>query len=215
MPRPGFQLYMIGDRKQCAGRSLSEVVRSAAEAGVQAFQFREKDLSLKAQFELAAEIRQITKSFGMKLLINDRVDLCLALDAEGVHLPASGLPVPAARALLGPDKLIGASCHSEEDAQQAEAGGADFAVLGPVYDTPSKRAFGAPIGLPEFRRIREGTHLPLFAIGGIRQNRVQAVLSAGADGIAVISALGTADDVAAECRSFLQEMACYSKSAEA
>lgn len=206
MPLVDFKLYMIGDRHQCAGRALPEIVQAAAEAGVPAFQFREKDLPLKAQFELASKIRKVTKKFGMKLLINDRIDLCLAIDADGVHLPVSGLPISAARRLLGSDKLIGASCHQYKELKNAEVEGANFAVLGPVYDTPSKRPYGSPLGLSEFKRIRESTGLPLFAIGGIQQHRIKEVFSAGADGIAVISAISFVENVRGQCRLLLQEI---------
>ena len=197
---------MIGDRRQCGGRMLSETVQSAAEAGITVFQFREKDLPLRAQFELASKVQKVTKKFDMKLLINDRIDLCLALDAEGVHLPVSGLPISVARRLLGSDKLICVSCHKYEEVKKAETEGADFAVLGPVYDTPSKRSYGSPLGLPEFKRIRERISLPLFAIGGIKPYRVKEIFSAGADGIAVVSAISSTGDVGGQSRIFLQEI---------
>jgi len=206
MPSLDFTLYMIGDRKQCAGRTLPEVVQAALQAGVSAIQFREKDLSLKAQFKLAFKIRDITHHFGAKLLINDRIDLCLTLGAEGVHLPSSGLPISVARALLGPHRLIGISCHSEKDVRNAEAEGADFAVLGPVYETPSKRAYGPPLGLSAFKSIRKNTSLPLFALGGIKKNCLKAVFAAGADGVAMVSEISAAEDVVQQCQALLEEI---------
>ncbi|MFQ5588342.1 MAG: thiamine phosphate synthase [Nitrospiria bacterium] len=206
MPPVDFKLYMVGDRHQTAGRPLTDVVRAAAEAGVPALQFREKDLSLRGQFELAREIHAITRHYGMKFLINDRIDLCLALDADGVHLPSNGFPAGAARRLLGPKKWIGMSCHSEKEVKQAETLGANFAVLGPVFDTPSKRPYGPPLSLSGFRKIKSTTRLPLFAIGGIDIHKIPAVFSAGANGVAMISAITKAGDVRNASRCILKEI---------
>lgn len=206
MPAVDFKLYLIGDRNQTVGRPLSQIIRKAGEAGVTAVQFREKDLPLRNQLQLASEIAAVTKQLGMKLLINDRIDLCLALDAEGVHLPSSGLPVGAARKILGEKKWIGVSCHSLEDVQRSEAEGADFAVLGPVYDTLSKRPYGAPLGLDYFKKAKEATAIPLFAIGGITQNRLKEIFAAGADGVAMISTIVAAKDVFERSRALLDEI---------
>ncbi len=207
-----FKLYMVTDRHQTAGRPLPEVIELAAKAGVPAVQFREKDLSLRAQFDLAAEIKEITSAYGVKLLVNDRVDLCLALDAAGVHLPSSGLPIPVARMLLGKEKLIGVSCHSSDEVKNAERCGADFAVLGPVFDTPSKRPYGVPLSLDYFRKTRSETNLPLFAIGGIGFEELKMVFSVGADGVAMISAISTASDIKARSRKLLQGIDSFSVS---
>ncbi len=201
-----FKLYFIGDRHQTNGRPLTDVIRAAAEAGVSAFQFREKDLSPRVQFDLATEIRTLTKEYKMKFLINDRVDLCLSIDADGVHLPASGLPVNVARTLLGDKKLIAVSCHSEKEVKNAEAMGANFAVLGPIYDTPSKRPYGLPLTLDTFRAIKRQTTLPLFAIGGINSSRVDNVFAAGADGIAIISNITRASNVKHHCQNLLKKI---------
>lgn len=206
MPAVDFKLYLIGDRNQTVGRPLSQIVREAGRAGVSAVQFREKDLSLRDQLSLASEIAAVTKALGMKLLINDRIDLCLALDAEGVHLPSSGLPAGVARKMLGTGKWIGVSCHSLEEVQRAEAEGADFAVLGPVYETPSKRRYGAPLGLDYFKRVKKATSLPLFAVGGVSQSRLSEVFAAGADGVAMISTIVSAKEVSKESRALLDEI---------
>ncbi len=205
-PTSPFKLYLIGDRHQSLGRPLTQVLREAGEAGVSVFQFREKDLPLREQFTFAHKLREITRTFGMKLIINGRVDLCLALDADGVQLPVNGFPITAARKMLGKNRFIGLSCHSEADVCLAEKEEADFAVLGPVYDTPSKREYGAALGLDTFKRIRELTKIPLFAIGGINQSRLDAVFGAGADGVALISAISSAKDVGSVCRDFLDEI---------
>ncbi|HZR46580.1 MAG TPA: thiamine phosphate synthase [Candidatus Manganitrophaceae bacterium] len=206
MPAVDFKLYLIGDRNQTVGRPLPEIIREAGRAGVSAVQFREKDLSPRGQLALASQIATVTKALGMKLLINDRIDLCLALDAEGVHLPSSGFPIGVARRMLGPKKWIGVSCHSREEVQRAEAEGADFAVLGPVYETPSKRRYGAPLGLDYFKKVREATSLPLFAIGGVAQDRLREVFAAGADGVAMISTIVSAREVFQRSRALLEEI---------
>ncbi len=211
MPTLPFKLYLIGNRHQTGGRPLTQVIREAGKAGVQAVQFREKDLSLQAQFELASKIQKITKTLGMKLFINGRIDLCLALDADGVHLPVKGFPIEAARKILGKKKTIILSCHKYEDVKKGETEGADFAVLGPVYDTPSKRSYGLPLGLKAFKEVKKNCSIPLFAIGGIDRTRLKAVFEAGADGVAMISAIVSANDVEKKSRSILENIAQFSK----
>jgi len=204
-----FKLYMITDRHQTAGRSLLQVIEAAASAGIPAIQFREKDLLQRAQFELSCAVKKITDAHGVRLMINDRVDLCLALDAAGVHLPSRGTPADVARALLGPKKLIAVSCHSIQEVQKAESLGADFAVLGPIYDTPSKRPYGAPLGLDYFKNAKRETTIPLFAIGGITQSRCSEVFSVGAAGVAMISQISSAAHVTRRCRELLQVLASH------
>ncbi len=197
---------MITDRHQTAGRSLLQVIEAAASSGISAIQFREKDLSPREQFDLAVQVKKITDYYGVSLMINDRVDLCLALDAAGVHLPSRGLSVDLARALVGPEKWVSVSCHSILELKQVEALGADFAVLGPIYDTPSKRPYGAPLSLAVFKQAASEIQIPLFAIGGITQSRLSDIFSAGADGVAMISEISMADDIQARCRSLVQAL---------
>lgn len=206
MPSIDFKVYLISDRTKTLGRPLSQVIGEAGRAGIAAVQFREKDLTLREQFELASEIRSAAKQHKMQFFVNDRVDLCLALDAEGVHLPSSGFPVTVAREILGGSKLIGVSCHSMEEVQRAEWEGADFALLGPVYDTPSKRAYGLPLGIDVFKKVRRSAAIPLFAIGGVDRSKLKEVIDAGADGVAVISAILSSPDVYRECRRLIDEI---------
>lgn len=206
MPSIDFKVYLISDRTKTLGRPLSQVIEEAGRAGVTAVQFREKDLTLREQLELVSEIRAIAKQHKMQLFVNDRIDLCLALDAEGVHLPSSGLPVTVAREILGGGKLIGVSCHSLEEVQRAEWEGADFAVLGPVYDTPSKRSYGLPLGVEFFKKVRRSTTIPLFAIGGVDRAKLKEVFDAGADGVALISAILSSPDVYRECQGLIDEI---------
>jgi thiamine-phosphate pyrophosphorylase len=186
MVRVDFSLYLVTDRHQTCGRSLHDVIRAALRAGVRAVQLREKDLPIRPLLALARELTDLARTYQAKVLVNDRADVCLAAGSDGVQLPAAGLPAAASRRLVGPDRLIGVSAHSAEEAVHAEADGADFIVLGPIFETPSKRGFGSPIGLSELERARMRCQVPLFGIGGITSQRVRDVLQAGARGVAVI-----------------------------
>ena len=203
MARVDFSLYLVTDRHQAGGRPLQEVVRAALRAGVRAVQLREKDLPTRPLLGLARELTDLARPYGARVLVNDRADVCLAAGSEGTHLPAAGLRPAAARRVLGPDRLIGASAHSADAAVRAETEGADFIVLGPIFDTPSKRAFGHPIGLGELERARMRCRVPLFAIGGVTAARVREVMKAGAHGVAVVGSVMAADDVERAARELL------------
>lgn len=186
---------------------MPEVVRQAVQAGVRAVQLRERGLEAREILDLAWSLRAITRQAGALLLINDRLDVALACGADGVHLPQDGIPPREARQLLGPDRLIGVSTHSLEEARRAEAGGADFIVLGPVYATPSKLSYGPPRGLEVLRVVTEQVRLPVLAIGGIKTANIAEVLGTGAAGVALISAIIAAPDVPAAARALLQALA--------
>ena len=187
--RIDFDLYLVTDRHQTGGRPLDQVVEEALAGGVRAVQLREKDLPARAFLQLAEKMRLLTARYGARLLINDRLDVCLAVGADGVHLRADSLPVPVARKILGLDRLIGQSAHSVSEVIEAEREGADFVVLGPIYDTPSKRSMGRPLGLSAIRSAVSRVSIPVFAIGGIRSERILEVIRCGGQGVAVISAL--------------------------
>lgn len=184
------------------------MIEEALKAGVKAIQLREKDLPTRPLLDLACELRKLTRAYGARLLINDRVDLCLAVEADGVHLRADGLPVERVRSLLGPEKLIVVSTHSVQEAQKAQREGADFIILGPIYFTPSKASYGPPLGSGILQAARRaGVTLPIFAIGGVTPERIQEIRSAGADGAAVISAILTAENVQQAAKDFLRHLA--------
>lgn len=189
-----FSLYLITDRHQTAGRPLMDVVRRALEGGVRAVQLREKDLSGAELFRLAADMRRLTAEFGARLIINDRPDIALAVDADGVHIGISSIPVAAARRLLGGDKIVGYSAHAIDEAERAQADGADFVTFGPVYATPSKMAFGSPCGVTKLATAASTLNIPVIGLGGISQENITEVLSANSAGIAVISAILAAAD---------------------
>jgi thiamine-phosphate pyrophosphorylase len=199
-----FRLYFVTDRQHTADRPLIEVVHAALDGGVRAVQLREKDLEGGALYQLAAQLRELTARYQARLLINDRVDVALAVEADGVHLGQTSFPVAVTRRLLGPGKLIGVSTHNP--AEIAAAVGADFVVFGPVYATPSKAAYGEPQGLTRLRQAIAQSPVPLLAIGGITAERIAEVLATGAHGIAVISALSAALDPAREASILLAQI---------
>jgi thiamine-phosphate diphosphorylase len=199
-------LYVITDRSLTKGRPLEAVVDAALHGGAKAIQLREKDLSARDLYGLARRLLPIARGRGAALLVNDRIDLALALPLDGVHLARTSLPPAEARGVLGPGRLIGVSCHSIQEAIEAE-GAADFIVLGPLFSTPSKAPYGPPIGLERLREVRRHVRLPILGIGGIDVSNAAAVMEAGADGVAAISAVMAADDPAAAVRSLLQATA--------
>ncbi len=186
------RLYLVTDRRATGGRPLAEVVDAAIEGGVDAVQLREKDLSTRELLAVAQELREVTQRRGARLLINDRIDVAIAVGADGVHLPGDSFAVADARELLGGDRTIAVSIHSRADL--ARAAGADFAVFGPVFDTPSKRQYGSPQGVDGLRAISAAASLPIVAIGGIDETNAAAVAAAGCAGIAVIRSILAAPD---------------------
>lgn len=198
------RLYLVTDRKQTAGRPLVDVVHAALDGGVHAVQLREKDLEGGELYHIAAQLRKLTESYHARLLINERLDVALAVDADGVHLGQASFPVATARRLLGSGKLIGVSTHNL--AEITAAAGADFIVFGPVYFTPSKAVYGEPRGLDRLREAVEENSAPIFAIGGINVERIPNVLSTGAYGVAVISAISAASDPTQAARDLLHQL---------
>ena len=193
------RVYLITDRHATGGRFLSDVVAAALQgagsAGSQvAVQLRAKDLSARALVELARELRTITSAAGAALFINDRVDVALAVNADGVHLPAGALSVRDVRA-LAPDLCIAVSTHDRTEVELAAQSGADFVVFGPVFDTPSKRAYGPPKGLQALAQAC-CCSIPVIALGGIDNNNAENCIRMGAYGIAAIRAVIAADDAA-------------------
>jgi thiamine-phosphate pyrophosphorylase len=200
-------LYLVTDRHQTGGRDILEVLGQAVAAGAPAIQLREKGLDTVGLYRLAETLLTMTRKAGAALLINDRVDVAMALGADGVHLTRKSLPPREVRSLVGPRMLIGISCHGLEDVREAVDGGVDFVVLGPIYATLSKAPYGPPLAPGILREARRICPLPILAIGGIKAARVPEVVSAGADGVAAISAVLAAPNPGAVIRELLDAVA--------
>ncbi len=211
MPLIDFSLYLITDRHQTGGRPLSSVVRQSLDGGVTAVQLREKDLSGAELFRLADEMRRLTSDFGARLIINDRPDIALAVEADGVHIGINSMPVAAVRRVLGQNKIIGYSAHAIDEALSAQTEGADFVTFGPVYATPSKMAFGAPCGVKKLAQAAASLKIPVIGLGGISLNNVSETLSASVRGIAVISAVLAAVDPCIAAASLLKKIEEYAQ----
>lgn len=187
-------MYLVTDRTLTRGRDLLWVLQESLEGGVNAVQLREKDLGGKDLLDLAEKTRKLCERYRASLFINDRIDVALTVDAAGVQLGKTSLPIETARALLGPKKMIGYSIHSLEEVADAEKSGADFILFGPVYFTPSKARFGAPQGLAALKTIVEASTLPVYAIGGITAKNTKEVREIGARGIALIAGIIAAEN---------------------
>ena len=192
-----YGLYVITFRGPQGGRGHLEVAEAALQGGARAIQLRDKELPGRDLLELALRIRSLIERRrpGTVFLVNDRVDVAAAGGADGVHLGQQDLPCSAARRILGPGAIIGVSASSVEEARRAQEEGADYLGVGPVFPTPSKEDAARPMGLEGLAEVRRLTGLPLVAIGGITEENAAAVLRAGADGIAVISAIYAAPDM--------------------
>ncbi len=183
-----LRIYLVTDRKKTK-YPLVKVIKEALKGGVKAVQLREKDLSSKEMYELAKEIKTITEKKNALLIINDRIDIALAADADGVHLGWQSMPIKESRGILGKKKLIGVSTHSLNEAVLAQKNGADFITFGTIYPTSSKQGLTDFKGPEAIKKIRKKIKIPLIAIGGIKEDNIKNVISNGADGVAVISAI--------------------------
>jgi thiamine-phosphate pyrophosphorylase len=200
-------LYIILDSSVARNRSLTDILHDATAAGARQFQYRHKSASMKAAYAEALPVRTLARDLGVTFIVNDRCDLALALDADGVHIGQGDLPFADARKVMGPDKLIGLSTHTPEQVRGAELLQPDYIGFGPVFTPASKQDHDPVVGIEGVRLIRSITSLPIFAIGGIQLKQVQAVMQAGADGIAVISAVLAAADVKTAVEELLAQIA--------
>jgi thiamine-phosphate pyrophosphorylase len=185
-------LYLVTDRRLSLGRTTIEIVRAAVEGGVTCVQLREKHASTREFLDEARRVRELLAGTNVPLIINDRLDVALAVGADGVHLGQTDMHISDARRLVGERLVIGISAESVADAIRAEAEGADYIGVSPVFTTPTKMDTAPPLGLEGLRAIRRTVRLPLVAIGSIRHDNAAEVLRAGADGLAVVSAIVSA-----------------------
>jgi len=202
-----LSLCLVTDRTRTRGRDLVTVVAECLGAGLSAVQVREKDLGAADLAVLCRRLRPLTLGAEALLIVNDRVDVALAVGADGVQRTSTSLSVRDMIAVADKRLHIGASVHALQEAIDAESHGADWLVFGPVYDTPSKRAFGPPQGLARLEAVARAVGVPVIAIGGITPERVAEVRAAGAAGVAVISAILEADSPRDATARFLDRLA--------
>ncbi len=201
-----MRLYLVTDRPLSMGRDIAWVVAEAVRGGATMVQLREKDIDTREFIELARSLQPILREAGVPLIINDRVDVALAVDADGVHIGQSDMPYDIARRLLGPEKIIGLSVETMDEVLEANSLDVDYIGISPVYATATKTDTAPPFGLEGLREaVRLSVH-PTVAIGGMNARTAPEVFKTGVDGIAVVSAICSADDpyLAAEALSLVR-----------
>lgn len=201
-----WEVYLVTDREFSRGRSNREIVEAAVRGGVSAVQLREKDLDTRSFLEQGLKIRDLLRSAGVPLIINDRIDIALALDADGVHLGQSDMPADIARSLLGPGRIIGLSVEEPAHLSPRETSSVDYLGVSPIFLTPTKTDLSTAWGIEGLRKARAMTDLPLVAIGSIKQENAREVITAGADCVAVVTAITAAEDPEANTRSLIEEV---------
>jgi thiamine-phosphate pyrophosphorylase len=200
-------LYIILDPHVVRRLSLAEALKEAAAGGATLFQYRDKTSSGRAFYHAAEQLRQAARDVGAAFIVNDRCDVALAVEADGVHLGQGDLPLSLARGLMSPDQLIGISTHTVDQVREATVGGADYVGFGPIFPTTSKADHEPVVGVEGLRQARLLTPLPMFAIGGLTVASVEGLMQARADGIAVMSAIWAAPDIATAVHVFIEKMA--------
>lgn len=195
-------LYLVTSQSLSAGRTTAAIVQEALAGGVRLVQLREKELPLREFVRLAGQVRAMTEAVGALLIINDRVDVALAVGADGVHLGQDDFPVPEARR-LAPDLIIGASTHSVEESLRAQNEGASYINIGPVFPTRTKAWAGEFLGLEGIRRVAAVTRIPFTVMGGIKPEHIPVLLAAGARTVALVTAVTAADDPCRAARDLL------------
>ncbi len=205
-----FRLYAITDRACSRSKDLVEIVDSLARGGADIIQLRDKLLSTKELLRVGYKVRNITRRYGTLLIVNDRVDIAYAIDADGVHLGQDDLSLKFGRMIFNKKKLIGLSTHSLAQAVSAQKLNADYIGVGPVFATPTKPEY-RPVGLKLVNRVREAVKIPFVAIGGINEENLEEVIRAGASRVAVVRALMDADDICSATKSFKEKLLCLTK----
>ena len=205
---PDLFLYLVTDRELSRGRSIVDIVRAAVAGGVTCVQLREKRCATREFVDEARAVHELLAGTGIPLIINDRIDVALAVGAEGVHLGQTDMLIADARRVVGKDMLIGISAECVDDAVRAQAEGADYVGISPVFSTPTKTDTAPALGLDGVARIRAAVSLPLVGIGGIGTDNAADVIRAGCDGVAVVSAIVSAADprkAAAELKTIIRQ----------
>jgi thiamine-phosphate pyrophosphorylase len=198
-------LYLITDQYIVKGLSHIQIAEKALLGGLKFIQYREKQLSKRESYKIALQLREITRKYNAVLIINDDIDIALAVDADGVHLGQEDLPVQTARKMLGENKIIGLSTHSLKQAEEAQGSGADYIAIGPIFRSTTKDV-REPLGADIIKEIRKISRLPVIAIGGINENNIEDIMKTGADGAAVISAIIAKEDITGAVREFIRRV---------
>ncbi|MBM4154847.1 MAG: thiamine phosphate synthase [Lentisphaerae bacterium] len=204
---PDYSVYVVTDRALAGGRPLADVVAAALDGGAGIVQVREKILDSRAFFDEVLAVIRVARALGRPVIVNDRVDVALAAGADGVHVGQGDLPCEAVRRMAGPERIVGVSVGSVAEAVAAERAGADYLGISPVFATPTKTDAPPATGLDGLRRIRQAVRLPLVAIGGIHAGNAADVIRAGADGVAVVSAVMAAADPRAAAAGLVRAVA--------
>ncbi len=199
-----YSLYLVTDRGLSRGRPTLEIVSAAVAGGVTVVQLREKTAETREFVEEALAIRTYLKERKIPLIINDRIDVAQAVSADGVHLGQKDMPIELARKIVGASMIIGISAESVADAVAAQEAGADYLGVSPIYATPTKTDTAPALGLEGLRQIRASVDLPLVGIGGLKAENAARVIEHGADGVAVVSAIVSADDPEQAARALFQ-----------
>ena len=188
MSKVDYSLYLVTDRKLCGDRSLIKCVEEAILGGVTIVQLREKDVTSREFYTVAMEVKKITDKYNVPLIINDRIDIALAIDACGVHIGQEDLSCELARKLLSSDKIVGVSAHNIEEAKLAELQGANYVGCGSVFKTSTKDNV-EELGVDKLKEIKENVSIPVVAIGGINEKNIELLYGSNVDGVAVVSAI--------------------------
>jgi thiamine-phosphate pyrophosphorylase len=195
-----YSLYLVTDRRWLGGKSLDKAVEEAIQGGVTVVQLREKDVSSREYLEIAKRVKAVTDRYKIPLIINDRIDIAFACDAEGIHLGSDDLSIAVARAILGSGKIVGASAATLEEALVLEAEGADYLGIGAVFPTGTKTDADR-VTLEELASMKSAVHIPVVAIGGIDAKNVDSVIRTGVDGVAIVSAIMAQGDILGAARN--------------
>ena len=205
MNREALRLYLVTNRYQDSLENFLEKVETACRSGVTIIQLREKNLTTNQYYQLAKQVKEITDAYQVPLIIDDRLDICLAVDAAGLHIGDDELPVSVARQVLGPDKILGVTAKTVERALEAEEGGADYLGTGAIFPTTTKE--NAPITLiSTLKTICQTVAIPVVAIGGLTSENIDQLAATGIAGVAVVRDLMQAKDIEAKTQAFLTKL---------
>ena len=205
MNREALRLYLVTNRYQDSVESFLEKVETACRSGVTIVQLREKNITTNQYYQLAKQVKEITDAYQVPLIIDDRLDVCLAVDAAGLHIGDDELPVPVARQVLGPEKILGVTAKTVKRALEAEEGGADYLGTGAIFPTTTKE--NAPITLiSTLKTICQRVAIPVVAIGGLTSENIDQLAATGIAGVAVVRDLMQAEDIEAKTQAFLTKL---------